>query len=60
MTHRLITAAIILVAVVVLLVLGAVVALDATNMAPWSCPTKDSCTVDYRHDGRWHVIPTVP
>lgn len=24
-----------------------------------SCPTEDSCTLDFR-DGQWHVTPTVP
>jgi hypothetical protein len=24
-----------------------------------SCPSEDSCTIDY-HDGGWHIYPDVP
>jgi hypothetical protein len=31
--------------------------LIAKNIAPWSCPTEDSCAVNYRN-GSWHVEKT--
>lgn len=46
-------------AAVVLVVTGAVAHAVVTDESEPSCPTEDSCVVDYR-DGGWHIEEVTP
>lgn len=58
MTHTRHTILVIVTALTALL-LGVFGTLAVQSLTAPSCPTEDSCTVDY-HDGQWHVTEVTP